>query len=182
MPLAFIHFLDGANRPVDPGFGVDQGGNVDNTLPVPNPDPGKPGHLPSVPPGWPIIPSHPIARPPRPVDPGYGVSVGGHPEHPIANPPAGQPGHLPSVPPGWPIVPSHPIAGLRPPRPDHGLPGGEDGSPEHPIVLPPTVPTVPAGSYLVLVRNPDGTWAYKVVAGPRPEQGLPTPPVAQPKS
>jgi len=181
MPLAYIHFIDGLGRPDNslPGGG---GGEVDNTLPVPNPDPGKPGHLPSVPPGWPIIPSHPIARPGRPVDPGYGVDSGHRPDNslPIPNPPPGQPGHLPSVPPGWPIVPSHPIAGLRPPRPDQGLPG-EEGTPEHPIVLPPTPPTVPPGSYLVLVRNPDGTWMYKVVAGPRPDQGLPPPPTAQPK-
>jgi hypothetical protein len=198
MPLAFIHFLEGGHRPVDPGYGVDEGGNVDNTLPVPNPPPGQPGHLPSVPINWPIIPSHPIARPPRPsrpVDPGYGVGSEHPDQGPVPNPPPGQPGHLPSVPPGWPVIPSHPIAGLWPGRPSHGLPGGGGGGIPDNTLPPVPPPTLMPGWTLLLVRGPDGTWKYASLApssppprplpepippGGAPDQGLPPQPTPPP--
>jgi len=207
--LAYIMFLDRAGRPVDPGYGVDEGAPgidnslpgggeyyPDNGLPIPNPPPGKPGHLPSVPPGRPIVPSHPIVKwPTRPVDPDWGVT-------PTPNPPDGQPGHLPSVPPGFPIIPSHPWIPPRPVRPGHlpswgGRPvdpgygvGGEypdnglPGNPNFPDNSLPTTPppTVPVGSYLVLVRTPTGQWKYAVVQGTPPATLPEPPPTAQPKS
>ena len=213
MPLAYIRFIewDGVGRP-DQGLPgapsyPDQGlpgtpDYPDNALPVPNPPAGQPGHLPTLPPGRPVIPSHPIVKwPPRPVDPDWGVT-------PVPNPPAGQPGHLPAVPPNWPIIPAHPWIPPRPTRPSHpiarpGFPvdpgwgvgeGGtpDQGLPENPYIpdnsLPTTPPpTVPTGSYLVLVRNPAGQWQYAVVQG-TPPTPTPTPPMApggptaQPKS
>jgi hypothetical protein len=214
MPLAYIQFLDGSGRPVDPGYGVpggerpDQGlpgtpSYPDNSLPIPNPPPGKPGHLPSLPVGRPIVPSHPIVKwPPRPVDPDWGVD-------PIPNPPDGQPGHLPTVPPNWPIIPSHPWLPPRPTRPvdpgygipgggwghhpDHGLPGGGWGHPDqglpggggHPDQgLPDTPPpSVPAGMVLVLVRSAEGKWYYAMVPQGTTKPVPPvSPPEAQPKA
>jgi hypothetical protein len=87
----------------------------------------------------------------RPVDPGYGVPGGEHPdqglpggewggEHPDQGLPGdpdspGHPGHLPSRPGGG-GRPPRPDQGLpggrpggRPPRPDQGLPGGGGGDP-----------------------------------------------------
>lgn len=213
MPLAYIRFIevDWQGRPVDPGFGVpgspgypDQGlpgggGEIDNALPVPNPPAGQPGHLPSVPPGKPVIPAHPIVRwPPRgETDPDWGVT-------PVPNPPAGQPGHLPAVPPGWPTIPTHPWVPPRPVRPSHpihrpwpgpvdpgwgvdegaqpgqGLPGGNPNFPDNSLPTTPP-PSVPPGSYLVLVRSPAGKWQYAVVQSPPTTLPEP-PPTAQPKA
>lgn len=185
MPLAFITFLDGSRMPVDPGFGVDVGagpGDIDNTLPVPNPPEGEIGNLPTVPPGWPVIPSHPIARPP----------FGGRIDNSlpvIPNPPPGEIGNLPAVPPGWPVVPTHPW--IPPRRPHHGHwpvdPGYgiESGRPDQGL---PPAPDVPPGNTLVLVRDPSGKWYYAMVPQgttkplPTPTPPIAPPPTAQPKS
>jgi hypothetical protein len=95
--------LPGAEGPVDPGYGVDTGVGIDNSLPPGTPPIGS--TLPEPPPGiWPppsftrpvvpIGPSHPIA----PVQPGL-------PSHPIAGAP-GSPSHPIAPPPGtiWPPV------------------------------------------------------------------------------
>jgi hypothetical protein len=208
MPLAYIRFLevDWQGRPVDPGYGRPEGGapdqglpggggEIDNALPIPNPPPGQPGHLPSVPVGKPIIPSHPIVRwPPHgETDPDWGVT-------PTPNPPPGQPGHLPTVPPGWPTIPSHPWVPPRPVYPSHPIHrpgGGWDGRPVDPgwgvgegggvdntlPGLPPVPPTVAPGQVLVAVRNAAGTWYFaSMPAGSVPAPLPEPPPTAQPKS
>src|SRR6516162_3867330 len=103
--LAYIMLLD--DRPVDPGYGVPAPPDViwgGRPPPMVTPPIYYP---PSVPPGQPVFPAHPIVPPP--VDPGYGVPV----------PP---PGVWPSPPPH----PAHPIVLPEPPTP-----------PEHPPILPP---------------------------------------------
>jgi hypothetical protein len=83
--------------PVDPGWGVDEGAGIDNSLPPTYPV--RPGHgLPRPPHVWPL--------PPRPTDPNYGVDVPVSPEHPIYPAQPG-PGHDLPIPPGavWPPLP-----------------------------------------------------------------------------
>lgn len=102
-------------------------------------------------------PEHPIAPPEEPVDPGYGVDVGG-PELPE---------ELPDPPPGiWPPPSiSHPIVPIPPPAtgtptPPIALPPGmiwpSPGKPEHPIAMPPA-------KFAVLVYIPGHGFKYVVV-------------------
>ena len=138
-----------------------------------------------------------------PVDPGYGVDVGGRPSHPIARPPfPGRPGHLPARP-GRPVDPGYGVE--APAYPDQGLPPYVDntlppspGTPENPIVLPPdgepgsptnpiVIPGVPAHPIagvpgMVVVWIP-GRGYVVVQPGKGPDNSLPggQPPTAQPK-
>lgn len=138
--------LPDVERPADPGFGIDQGGSIDNSLP-----PGwKPigSTLPEQPPGvWPpLSPSLPVVPalpwvppgmiwPPPGRPPGH---VSGQPVFPPGHPSAGLPippnyvGGGPVYPPGHPsaglpIPPGHPGNALpiAPVRPGHDLPPGE---------------------------------------------------------
>lgn len=123
----------GGGGPVDPGWGVEEGGaGIDNTLPgeppmVDNTLPGHPGVGGPVDPGFgvglPPVISHPIApggerpghlpsRPTYPVDPGYGLPK---PPHMWPRPP-----YPPTVwPPPYPVDPDVP---MYPERPDNALP------------------------------------------------------------
>lgn len=122
-------------------------------------------------------PTHPIAEPEPPVDPGYGIPEGGHiwgptdprPTPPIVIPPDAispgvpthpiylpvYPAHPIVIPPGaiGPGVPTHPIV-LPPYRPEHPIVIPPEaigpGVPTHPIVLP-GVPTQP-------IYLPPGIW------------------------
>jgi hypothetical protein len=112
---------DRFGRPVDPGYGVDEGepgpgdpGSPDQGLPG---HPGRPSHgLPwpgrPVDPGFgwggpPVRPGHGLPHPGRPVDPGWGVDEGG-PEIP----------GLPGIPDQGPVIPARPGHPLpRPPLP-----------------------------------------------------------------
>ena len=113
-------------RPVDPGFGVDEGGYPDQGLPGGPNRPGRPPH-----PGRPERPEHPSHRPPwagrprpewppGPTDPNWGVDAPiDTPDHPI---------HIPGT-------------------PDHGLPGEPSvGHPIPPVAGHPMPPDLPPGS------------------------------------
>jgi hypothetical protein len=147
MPLAYVHFLpdrDASGRPVDPGYGVDEGAHPGQGLP------GSPGRPPR--------PDQGLPRPPwegsgRPVDPGYGWGGGEHPGHLPARPGGGRP-----VDPGYgvdqggsagqlPIFPLEPGQGLPGgEHPGQGLPGGEhpgQGLPSEPGTIWPPLPGGP---------------------------------------
>jgi hypothetical protein len=225
-----VHF-DHSGRPIDPDYGVPEGGHPDQGLPGFPGFPDRPGHLPSRP-GW--GGEHPGNRPPgswpgRPVDPGWGVEEGGgggesgqlpvypiDPEAPDQGLPPEVPPGLPELPPGtiWPPLPPSvptgkalavvyisgvgarwavidiperperpvdpdygvdegeqpspqpPRPGQRPPRPDQGLPGQRPPRPDQ--GLPPTGGRPPRPDQGLPGQRP-----------PRPDQGLP--PTAQPK-
>jgi hypothetical protein len=128
MPFAYIIMLDRNGRPVDPSWGVDEGGHPGQGLP-----PGWGEHPGNRPPGsWspPTHPGHLPARPGRPTDPGYGVEEG-----------TGEAGQLPV----WPVDPSHPIA---PPQPGEPLPPVD---PPPGTVWPPLPPGAPTGKALAMV-------------------------------
>ena len=119
--------------------------------------------------GLPPYPSHPIAPGGSP----------GTPTHPIYNPPYPDQG-LPGQPPGiWPSpgYPSHPIA-----------PGGPTVLPavtEAQIGTHPEKPDPEAAGVWVLVAIGGGAIAWAWMEPPEPvvpDQGLPTPPVATPKT
>jgi hypothetical protein len=158
----------GGEGPIDPDYGIDEGGHPDQGLPGfgggggLHPDQG----LPRPPPGvWPpLTPSHPIqpAPPGTPpgaiwppiggVDPGYGLPEGPRP---------GQ--GLPPIAPPAPGAPDQglPPAGARPPpAPGQGLPK----------------PQV----YWVVCGIPGVGWRYTAV-DPSLVVGHPLPPVPQPK-
>jgi hypothetical protein len=188
MPLAWVQFLDASGRPVDPGYGVGEGGPgapgyPDQGLPGGGGRPGhlpgwgggrpidpgfgwgggeRPGHLPAWG-GLPPRPGHPIAPGGRPVDPGWGVGESGG---------EGEAGQLPI----WPLGPEH---GL-PPIPGEPLPPID---PPPGTVWPPLPPSVPPGKVLVAVFISGVGHRYTVltVPPPKPGQPLPNPPVAQPK-
>lgn len=129
MPLAYVHFLpdrDAWGRPVDPGYGVDEGASPGQGLPgspgrPPRPDQGLPWPGRPVDPGYGWgggeRPGHLPARPGRPTDPGYGIGEGGS---------AGQ----------LPVFPLHP---------DQGLPGSggtpDQGLPQEPGTIWPPLPS-----------------------------------------
>jgi hypothetical protein len=182
MPLAWVQFLDPQGRPVDPDYGVGGGERPDQGLPPGYPgrpthpiapggrpiDPGygwgggeRPGHLPA----WGGLPPRPgqgLPHPGRPVDPGWGVDEGG-----------GEAGQLPI----WPLGPEH---GL-PPVPGHELPPVD---PPPGTIWPPLPPSVEPGKVLVAVFISGVGHRYVVltVPPPKPDQGGPRPPTAQPKS
>jgi len=142
MPLAWVQFLDASGRPIDPGFGVGEGGPGAPGYPDQGlPGGGRPGHLPAWGAGRPIDPGFGWGgRPGRPpVDPDY--EWGGRPDrpgrpgHPIA------PGGRPGVDPGWGVGESggEGEAGqlpIWPLGPEHGLPP-IPGQPLPPIDPPP---------------------------------------------
>ena len=144
----------GGGRPggVDPGYGIDLGGNIDNSLPTP-----PPGVFP------PLVPSHPIQPAPpgtppgsiwpplwSPVDPGYGHG-GVMPPHVGGGPMPGAPGH-PST---GPIVPP-------PALPGHDLPGA-------------------GKTYWVVVGIPGVGWRYVAIDPSLSVGGGPVMPGAEPK-
>src|SRR5580765_395419 len=101
--------LPEGERPVDPGYGIDIGAGIDNSLPMP-------------PPGvWPpLTPSHPIQPAPPGTPPGViwpPIYGGGHPDQGLPTPPVRPDQGLPGSQP-------HPDQGLpgSQPHPDHGLP------------------------------------------------------------
>jgi hypothetical protein len=171
-----VHF-DHQGRPVDPDYGVDEGGSPGQGLPG---WPERPGHLPGRP-GW--GGERPGNRPPgswggRPVDPGWGVEEG-HPDQGL---------------PVYPIDPENPDQGL-PPMVPPGLPELPPGA-----IWPPLPPSIPPGKALavIYISGVGSRWAvidvperperpvdpdYGVDEGeqpetqpPRPGQGLPRPP------
>ena len=184
MPLAFIRFIDErTGRPVDPDYGVDEGGHPDQGLPGSPGRPSRPGHLPARP-GRPVDPGfgwgggeHPGHLPSyggRPVDPGYGVDIEGG---------GGSAGQLPV----WPIGPGQ---GL-PPVAGHPLPPID---PPPGTIWPPLPPSVPEGKVIALVAISGVGYRYTVLTVPppkpdhslppspgAPDQSLPQPPVATPK-
>ena len=181
MPLAFIEYIrrrDRWGRPVDPGYGVDegdfgggpdQGFNPDYPDQGFNPDYPDQGFNPDYPDqglpggGYPGRPGHLPARPGRPgyggrpTDPGWGVDEG-----------AGA-GHLPI----WPIGPEH---GL-PPIPGQGLP---PVNPPPGTIWPPLPPSIPPGKVLVAVfiSGVGRRWVVLEIKPPAPGQGLPANPAA----
>ena len=144
------------DRPTDPDYGIEEGGNIDNELP---------GEMPDPPPGiWPPLTPEQPWRPIGGVDPGYGL--------PGPRPPtAGQP------------LPRPPSATGRP---DQGLPGeGEHPEVQPPMVLPPGAiwPPLPPdvhGKYLALVLiagTPGYKYRYVVIdADALPKPGHPIAP------
>lgn len=138
--------FDRWGRPVDPDYGLEEGGpdqgfNPDYPDQGFHPDypdqglPGRPGRPPrpgqGLPPSWSGRPGHLPARPGRPVDPGWGVDEGsapgqglpggrpGRPEYPSHRPPW----HKPEF--EWPPGPTDPDWGIE----------AEGPSPEHPIFI-----------------------------------------------
>lgn len=154
----------------------------------------KPGHRPDQ--GLPGVEG--------PVDPGYGVDVGGRPSHPIVTPPMlpgvwpkpGEPSHPIYLPPSvWPGpgTPGHPI--YIPIGPDNTLPPYIDNSlPEGPVVWPPLPPdsglsgkvailiVVFGYGYRWLVVDTDAKPAHPIApgGGTKPPDGG-KPPEPQPK-
>ena len=112
--------LPGVEGPVDPGYGVDEGAEIDNSLPMPTPPPG-------------IWPPPVSIWPPTPLPPDFPMPPGSiwppvrpeRPSHPIARPPVGPDQGLPETPPG--------VDNTLPPGVDNTLPPGSPGTPEHPI-------------------------------------------------
>jgi len=177
---------------------------IDNTLPVPPPQPSHPIVIPpdAIAPGLPthpiyipVYPAHPIVIPPGAIGPGV-------PTHPIVLPPP-YPSHPIVIPPGAiaPGVPTHPIVlpplgiwGGAPPYVDIGGPGPQPG-PEHPIVLPPPggtpvppevwppdpidpLPPQLASQIVVAVHMPGQDWVVKTYPiGP----AHPMPPYVDPR-
>ena len=160
-------------RPVDPGYGVDEGGGhyPDQGLPGGGegegggeyPDQGLPGRPPYVsnrPPGSgrPPYPSQGPVRPGRPVDPGFGWGGG---EHPGNRPPR----------PERPVDPSWGIEESGPNRPDQGLPPG----PAQPWVPPsgeelPPPPEDIVDQVVLAIWNP-GAQAWTVKTAPPVQPG-----------
>jgi hypothetical protein len=189
--LRVIRRRDRWGRPVDPGYGVDEGagidgelpeepeidegGEIDNSLPG-NKPPGHPGHLPA----WPGFPPRPgqglPVWPGRPVDPGFGVDEGTAPGQGLPGRPV-RPGHLPA----WPVRPERPDLGL-PPAPGNELPPVD---PPPGTIWPPLPPgSVKPGKVLLLAWITGVGYRYVVieVKPPSPDQGGPdAPPTAQPK-
>jgi hypothetical protein len=193
--LAVIRFIDASGRPVDPGFGVDEGAGIDNGLP----GPGRPGF------GGPVDPGFGVPLPPvinRPVDPGYGVDEGAgidnglpptypvKPGNDLPRPPGGFPRPPLGIwPPQQPIYPSHPIYPTEGDGVDNSLPL-PPGS-----VWPPLPPDIKGKilafcwlvgiGYRWVVLDPSQKPGFPVDPGfgnpgsERPDQGLP--PDKQPK-
>jgi hypothetical protein len=113
-----VHF-DYQGRPVDPDYGIDEGGHPDQGLPGRPPRPGNrpPGSFP----GFPDRPGHLPSRPGwGGVDPGYGVDEeAGIPVYPV-DPEQPDQGLPPEVPPG---IPELPPGSIWPPLPPSIPPG-----------------------------------------------------------
>jgi hypothetical protein len=83
-PPHVSHPIAPGGRPVDPGYGIPEGGHV-----------SPPIYIPGAPPGAPGSPEHPIYIGGGPVDPGYGIPIE-RPSHPWV-PPSGN--EIPPPPP-----------------------------------------------------------------------------------
>src|SRR6185437_14817010 len=161
--------LPGVGGPVDPGYGIGQGGSIDNSLPMP-----PPGTWPPPSPAHPIVPAPPGTPPgaiwPSPGRPSQGLPVQpGHPAHPL--PPGGSvDNELPQPPPqagnelpskvywmiaycpalGWSFVAVDPSLhpGNRPPvspgHPDAGMPPGRPDRPSNEL---PNAPVRPGNAH-----------------------------------
>jgi len=195
-------------RPVDPNWGIDEGGYPDQGLPgygrPPRPDQGLPF------PGYPGRPGQGLPRPPRPTDPDYGIEEGypdqglpgypGRPSHPL--PPSGRW----TI---YPVVEVEDLGG-HPDLPDLNAEGQWErvavgrAAPypayvqTAPTTSEPDLPTrgTPGTWVTIAYREGDVRWAWvpsieieMPPEGPEveppdptaPDQGLPTPPVAEPK-
>jgi hypothetical protein len=147
--------LPGHEGEVDPGFGIDQGGSIDNSLP-----PGFPpihGNLPAPPIGvWPpLTPSAPIQPAPPGTPPGAIWPSPGRPDRPSQGLPGG--GHIS----GQPV----------PPPSGSTLPETGGGSIDN---------TLPSKVYWVIAGIPGVGWRY-VCVDPSLSAGSPLPPAPAPK-
>lgn len=163
--------LPDPEHPVDPDYGIEEGGEIEGGPIVPEPPVGI----------WPpLTPEHPW----RPIDPGWGQ---GRPLPPTVG---GGPARPPGLPP---TVGGGPARPERPTDPDYGIEGPETLPPG--VIWPP-LPEGVDGKFLALVLIggfPGGPrYRYVVVdaslrpghplppsGSNRPDQGLP--PTAQPK-
>lgn len=162
MPLAYIRILrqgshpdnelPGMEAPVDPGYGLDLGAGIDNTLPEP-----PPGIWPPPSHSRPIVPIGPDNT--LPVQPGTIWPSPGRPARPDQGLPGGG-GH-----PGGGPMPGNP------PRPSQGLPGGPPGVPDN---------TLPSQKFWVVCGIPGIGWRY-VCVDPSLVAGMPLPPAPAPK-
>jgi hypothetical protein len=170
MPFAYIRYLRRHGRwgrPVDPGYGVEEGAGPDQGMPV-DPDYGvdegagvgggpiDPEYPDQALPGFPGRPGHGLPWPGRPVDPGFGWGDRERPDRPD------RPGHLPA----WPIRPGRPDLGLPPGTPDQGLPP-EDPPPG--TIWPPIPPDFELGFHgkaVLLAWIPRLGYRYVVVQIP----------------
>ncbi len=133
----------------------------------------------------------------RPIDPGFGVGGGGHPEQPIyhpghpdhgrpARPDQGLPGGRPPHVGGGPAYPGRPVDpdwGVDVEHPDQSLPEG--GEPVEPGQLPePPVPPDLQSKIVAGLYVPGHGWTWKSYPMPEehPDQGLPGQPQPEPKS
>ena len=150
--------LPGGEGPTDPGYGVDEGGEIGIWPGVP--DQG----LPTPPPGiWPpLTPSHPIQPAPPGTPPGAIWPSPGHPSQGLPRPPVAG-GGAPDQ--GLPRPPGAPDQGL-PGRP--GLPVGPDQG-------------LPSKTFWVVAGIPGVGWRY-VCVDPSLVVGYPIPPTAAPKA
>jgi hypothetical protein len=157
MPLAYIRILrrgeghpdnelPGMEGPVDPGYGIDLGAGIDNTLPEP-----PPGIWPPPSHGRPIVPIGPDNT--LPVAPGTIWPSPGRPPH-VGGGPVVRPPHASGQP-----VPGDPA------HPDQGLPAG-GARPDN---------TLPSGKFWIVAGIPGLGWRY-VCVDPSLEVGYPMPP------
>lgn len=151
----------GGHRPADPGYGIDLGAGIDNSLPAPPPGVFPPPIIG----GGPIVPAPPgtppgVIWPPlwSPVDPGYG---------------AGRP--LPPHIGGGPAVPPAHVGG----GPMPGTPPVVGGGPATPPARPDN--TLPSQVYWVVVGVPGIGWRYCAIDPSLSVGGGPVMPGAQPK-
>jgi hypothetical protein len=153
--------LPGMEGPVDPGYGHDMGGSIDNSLPPGTPPIGV--NLPSPPPG--IWPPPSFGRPIVPIGPDNTLPV----QPGTIWPSPGRPPHAGNVLPGT----GHPGGGPMPggEGPDNTLPGGSGGRPDN---------TLPSGKFWVVAGIPGIGWRY-VCVDPSLEVGMPLPPAPAPK-
>jgi len=156
MPFAFIHFVDGSHRPVDPGFGYPGSPGAPGQLPV-FPGEGMPGQLP-------VFPGHP----------GHLPAWGGFPPHAGHLPAWPWPGHRPDN--SLPISP--PATGSGSPSQPIELPPEiwpPPGAVTPPIALPGGLPPV------MVVWIPGHGLKVFHVKPPTAGQLPGAPPTAQPK-
>lgn len=150
--------LPGGGGPVDPDYGIDEGGRPTHPIELPDPPPG-------------IWPPPTVGHPIQPLPPTDGTPPGtiwpspGHPAHPLPRPPVSG-GRPDQGLPGGPEV--------QPPQPGQPLPT-PPGTPGH---LPAPTPT----KFWVVAGIPGYGWRYVCVDPTlKPDQGLPGGPGAQPK-
>ena len=156
------HSLPGMEGPVDPGYGMDQGGSIDNALPPGTPPIGV--TLPEPPPG--IWPPPSFTRPIVPIGPDNTLPVQPGTIWPSPGRPARPDNSLPGRPPH---ASGQPLPGGE--RPDNSLPGGSGGQIDN---------TLPSGKFWVVAGIPGIGWRY-VCVDPSLSVGTPLPPTPEPK-